>query len=364
MENAFYDIVFNVDRKSVSVSPTGPQRAGVYGDSNAAKVTFILSDTEQMVGHLFRIEIVDGGGGYDISELISAEQGNRVTHPIPTAWTSAGVAYLRLVEIVMGEDGSESVVAHYPPVCLFFEDREDGAALGEVHPTWQELMTRLELSVDGIAQSAEIAARAATEAQEAAEDAKHIASTVQKGDKGDKGDPGGSTDEEALDGILAIQEALIGGKVATNIDFVIEEGAAAVVCCNSSGNTTILTASAKYRKWNSGHLEVFGTFISPLITWSVSESGGMTSCVGSTSFPVLYFRDNESRNLFSSSIQCSTTGGCVDAGVVISNIPIGGQGGAYSDYGVLISYSCLVDRRGESRVGPVSIHAIGRWKEE
>ena len=289
MATPIYNINFDIDQAKQTVSPMGIQRAGVYGDDKVAKVAFTISNANtDLSKHNFRIEIVDGGGAYDVTELLDIVS-NKVSYTVPAKWTTAGTATLRLVEVEIGENGDETAVLHYPPVYLSFADREDGTVMGEMLPRWQEIMTRLETSVDTAAASAADAAQAAREAQASASAAQHIASTVQKGDKGD---PGGSTDEEALDVILAIQETLIGGKVTTNIDFVIEEGVATVVGCNSSGNTTYLTAGVKYRKWNSGHLEVFGTFTSPLITWSVAESGGMTFCVGSPSHSVLYFRDN------------------------------------------------------------------------
>ena len=386
MEKMFYDIVFHVDRTAMTVTPTAPQRAGIYGDDKVAKVTFRFAETHaRMALHKFRIEINDGGGGYDVSELLSIS-GNEVVYSVPSAWTAAGTASLRLVEIAFDENGEESAVLHYPPVYLYFADREDGEAAGEMLPRWQAVMTRLETSVDTAAASAADAAQAAREAQASASAAQHIAATVQKGDKGDQGDKGDKGDtpvrgvdywtaadkaetneyideqiggiEQAVNNVLAVQEALIGGEVSTQIDFVVEEGTPVVVAANSSGETTKITGNFKYRKWNSGALDIFGSFTSPTITFTTNTSG---FCSGSTTYPVLYFRDADGSNLFNAQPLCAVVGNSADTGAVVGATCLGGPTGVY-DYGVIVSYGSLVSRTGNSNYYGIPIHVRGTWK--
>jgi hypothetical protein len=58
---------------------------------------------------------------------------------IPSHWTAAGIATLRLVEYAAG-DGTAEQVYHYPPVRVQFEARQDGAA-AVATPTWQAVLT-------------------------------------------------------------------------------------------------------------------------------------------------------------------------------------------------------------------------------
>lgn len=124
-----------------SVTPTAAQPAGYYGDDNFALVTFTMDSVVN--GHRYRIEIVDGNGAYDISELLDAKN-KVVSYTIPRKWTAAGTATLQLVEIEVGDDGAEKAVAHYPPVRLLFEARDEGTPMGEMLPAWQQVMTRAE----------------------------------------------------------------------------------------------------------------------------------------------------------------------------------------------------------------------------
>lgn len=130
-----------------SVTPTAAQPAGYYGDDNFALVTFTMDSVVN--GHRYRIEIVDGSGAYDISELLDAKN-KVISYTIPRKWTAAGTATLQLVEIEMGADGTEKAVAHYPPVRLLFEARDEGTPMGEMLPTWQQVMTRAETVTDTV----------------------------------------------------------------------------------------------------------------------------------------------------------------------------------------------------------------------
>ncbi len=118
------------------VTPKTPQPAGHDGDHGAAVVRFHIPFEE----YRYRVEIVDGNGGYDISDLLDAEDGV-VSCTIPAAWTAAGIAALRLVAVKPTEDGSEIMRFHSEPVYLSFKEREDGESLAHVaRPAWQETL--------------------------------------------------------------------------------------------------------------------------------------------------------------------------------------------------------------------------------
>ena len=159
MDNVAYDLQFTLDRAAHTALPDTPQGAGCTGDHHAAQVTFLL--TAPPADRLYRVEVNDGCGGYDLSELLE-EQGGAVVCTVPASWTAAGTATLRLVEIAVDEAGTEQMVYHYPPVRLTFADRCQGETVGEAAlPAWQS-------AVNG-AEAAEKARREAEAARQAAE---------------------------------------------------------------------------------------------------------------------------------------------------------------------------------------------------
>ena len=179
MADPIYKINFTVNRAVPSVTPTAAQPAGYYGDDNFALVTFTMDSVVN--GHRYRIEIVDGNGAYDISELLDAKN-KVVSYTIPRKWTAAGTATLQLVEIEMGADGTEKAVAHYPPVRLLFEARDDSTPMGEMLPAWQQVMTRAENLTEAVHNamlSGELDGPQGPQGPQGP-----------KGDKGDKGDIG------------------------------------------------------------------------------------------------------------------------------------------------------------------------------
>ena len=118
------------------VTPATPQIAGHDGDHYAAVVRFHIP----FEGYRYRVEIIDGNGGYDISDLLEAKDGV-VLCTIPAAWTAAGIAALRLVAVKLAEDGSEIMRFHSEPVYLLFKEREDGESLAHTaRPAWQETL--------------------------------------------------------------------------------------------------------------------------------------------------------------------------------------------------------------------------------
>lgn len=176
-----YNLVFDVSKDTVS--PHGgskePLRGGVYGDKGQASVTFNLLEGVPMGGgYRYRVEIVDGAGGYDVTELMPAEEG-KVVIDIPTSWTVPGVAALRLVAVETDADGNEEARFHSLPMHVYFDDRNDGKPVeGMAETVWQSFLTKSEKYIDEARRSAERSAADATSAQEAAGEAKKAAESA------------------------------------------------------------------------------------------------------------------------------------------------------------------------------------------
>lgn len=150
MADIVYDIQFTVDRVTPKVTPTAPQKAGYYGDDNAARLTFSGVDDS----FDYQIEIVDGNGAYDITETLTTDGAGNLVYEVPSAWTAAGLASVRLVEI-----GEESVM-HYPEVQLLFEARDTGEQMGDMLPRWQSVMRDSEAATQDAIEAAEYATQA------------------------------------------------------------------------------------------------------------------------------------------------------------------------------------------------------------
>ena len=160
---AMYTLEFTVT--AAGVSPDTPQFAGRDGDHRAAELRFAVPFDNCR----YRLEVLDGAGGYDITDLLDAVDGI-VTYAVPAAWTAAGVAAVRVIAIGDGEE----VRFHSAPAYLRFDDRESGEALGDsLRPAWQETLDEA------------TAFLALT--QQKLERGDFIGP---KGDKGDKGDTG------------------------------------------------------------------------------------------------------------------------------------------------------------------------------
>ena len=169
MATPVYSFLYEVDCTAMTVSPVAPQRAGCYGDHHFAAVRFELKNNSAADTYRYRIEIVDGSGAYDITELLSIQDG-AVEYTIPCVWTAPGLATLRLIQIEVASDGSETASLHYPPVHLIFEQRE-GADMGEVLPIWQSVMTKAENGAASAVVAAANVSAVAEEARKATSDA-------------------------------------------------------------------------------------------------------------------------------------------------------------------------------------------------
>ncbi len=136
---AVYTLKFTVTAEGIT--PAEVQAAGVFGDHQAAVLEF--SVPSEPTACRYRLEITDGSGAYDITELLDAKNGV-VSYAIPRKWTAAGTAFVRLVAVKTDSNGNETVCFHASPARLFFEERDDGESMPAKLPTWQEIMTRAE----------------------------------------------------------------------------------------------------------------------------------------------------------------------------------------------------------------------------
>lgn len=149
------------------VLPSGPLDCGTAGDHNAAELIFEPLDPQSS----YRVEIMTAGGAYDLTELLTPTNGE-IAVSVPCAWTTAGVATVRLVE-VEERDGEETARRYFPPVTLRFGYREEGGQETALL-CWQQLVTRAEavlLEVSDRTAAAERAAAAAAPYALAAETA-------------------------------------------------------------------------------------------------------------------------------------------------------------------------------------------------
>ena len=145
-----------------AVTPQGPLSCGVAGDERAARLRFRL-EAADAARYDYRLEAVAGDGTYDLTDWLPLTDGE-VLFDIPSRWTAAGIAAVRLVRYVCAEDGIQTARQYYPPVLLQFAYREEGVQPTAAPLQWQELVTRAEAVLNEAAEAAEIASMTADEA--------------------------------------------------------------------------------------------------------------------------------------------------------------------------------------------------------
>ena len=243
----FHTIDFTVTADAVI--PDTPQFAGHSGDDHAVLLRFAVPFEDCR----YRLEIVDGCGEYDTTALLDVVDGT-VSCEVPSAWTAAGVATVRLVAVADAEDGTGTVRFHFPPAYLAFNDCEDGAPLLEhLRPAWQEALDEAQLFLKAVEQK------------------------LQNGDlKGEKGDKGDTGDVSVIDELELIID---GGSADGEIEFLTADHVV------EQGTDGIWT----YRKWESGLAECWGVLNS---TVTSTQSWGSTHYYGKlegVSFPASFF---------------------------------------------------------------------------
>ena len=145
-----------------TVSPAVPLNCGTEGDDKAARLLLQLENPEG--DFAYRLEVVTGGGAYDITEKLELEDG-ALTFDIPSAWTAAGIAAVRLIRCIEQEDGTETARQYYPPFFLRFAFREEGTQMGDPQLNWQKMLSRAEVVLNEASAKAEQAAQDADRAE-------------------------------------------------------------------------------------------------------------------------------------------------------------------------------------------------------
>ncbi len=139
MSDVIYKAAFTVDRETAAVTPVSLGEMGYTGDHLSAELAFAVGKS----GYTYRLEIVDGSGGYDITEPLTPDQNGQVVYRVPSCWTAPGTATVRLIEY-----GTDERVTHFAPVSLFFADREEGDAAEYCRPRFEVLLTTAEEAVE------------------------------------------------------------------------------------------------------------------------------------------------------------------------------------------------------------------------
>ena len=163
---ALYNITFTAGLNTVE--PATPQRAGVFGDKGKAIVNFVLaSGFSPGINCQYRVEITDGAGGYDVTELMLANNG-KISLEIPESWTTAGIAELRLVAVELDDELNEEERWHSVPAYITFDNRNNGEkALEAAEPEWRETLNKAKRAAEEAKQQAETAAACAVDCTEA-----------------------------------------------------------------------------------------------------------------------------------------------------------------------------------------------------
>ena len=174
---ALYNIAFTVGLNTVE--PATPQRAGVFGDKGKAIVNFVLASGFSPGSNCqYRVEITDGAGGYDVTELMLANNG-KISLEIPESWTTAGIAELRLVAVELDDELNEEERWHSVPAYITFDNRNNGEKVFEAaEPEWRETLNKAKRAAEEAKQQAETAAACAVDCTEARTNAEAAAASA------------------------------------------------------------------------------------------------------------------------------------------------------------------------------------------
>ena len=120
MEYPLISIRFTPNFAMGTVSPSAPQYGGVQGDHRATQVEFVVPEELQGDSFRYRIDGLDGAGGYVTSGLLPIDGSGRVAFLLPAAFTQAGGELL--VRLVVSElaDGDEVATTHSYDGRLYF----------------------------------------------------------------------------------------------------------------------------------------------------------------------------------------------------------------------------------------------------
>lgn len=148
------------------LDPGSPQFAGVQGEHNATRVSFLL-DTVLQTGYVYRIEYVDGRGNWDTTDLLTISDG-AIAYDLPSAWTrNGGEAEIHLVASALDSEGKETQTYFSLAGKLYYEDKSADET-GETKAGLTELIQDTHEAIDEANQATDNANEAADAANEAA----------------------------------------------------------------------------------------------------------------------------------------------------------------------------------------------------
>ena len=169
--------------------PGSPQFAGVQGEHNATRVSFLL-DTVLQTGYVYRIEYVDGRGNWDTTDLLTISDG-AIAYDLPSAWTrNGGEAEIHLVASALDSEGKETQTYFSLAGKLYYEDKSADET-GETKAGLTELIQDTHEAIDEANQATDNANEAAERANNATGALNQALSDV----------------EEAIDGANAARDA-------------------------------------------------------------------------------------------------------------------------------------------------------------
>lgn len=122
MEEPIISILFTPSLSSGTVSPSAPQYAGVQGDHRAAQVAFAVPEALRGDRFRYRIDGLDGAGGYVTSGLLPLDDRGVVAYLLPAAFTQAGGQLLIRLVVSELDGGDEIATTHSFDGRLYFAD--------------------------------------------------------------------------------------------------------------------------------------------------------------------------------------------------------------------------------------------------
>ncbi|MBR3289619.1 MAG: hypothetical protein IKI63_02445 [Clostridia bacterium] len=122
MEHPIISIRFTPNLVSGDVSPSAPQYGGVQGDHRAVQVSFDVPEDLQGERFRYRIDGLDGAGGYVTSGLLPLDGSGTVGFLLPAAFTQAGGQLLVRLVVSELDEHQEIGTVHSFDGRLYFAD--------------------------------------------------------------------------------------------------------------------------------------------------------------------------------------------------------------------------------------------------
>lgn len=203
--------------EDMTVFPTTPLYGGVQGEHNATEVIFVINTDSPLVNpdYKYYIECIDATGNYDRTQQLY-RFGNELRTLVPLAWTQyGGTATVRLLA-----EENQSILYTVEGRIQFADrgsaiEQVDGLLrtdIGQMMEAAETTLNAATTAADQAAASASAAAADADACDAAVADAIALGDTLRA--DVDALESRLVTVDEALDGVIAIQNDMIGGESA------------------------------------------------------------------------------------------------------------------------------------------------------